>query len=168
MLAGHLLVRWPNYGQRLLRNFNNADLWGTTTILWFISPELFVVTLTRDVNFVLNDWPFLIAVYFFLRRCQRVTRAQPKRGGVTHTLSLSEAGSHTLRFSEADNKCELRYTNTVGSGWSYGNCRWCSPANRNFHTWNKDYQLHMSVSFFMLHTHLQIYTKITWVYLVLW
>ena len=34
---------------------------------------------------------------------------------------------------------------------------------------NESYRLHMSASFFlMLRTHLQVYTIITWVYLVLW
>ena len=107
-LAGHLLVRWPNYDQlkRLLRNFNHVDLWGTRTVLFIYFTWIVCCNLkNRGVNFVLNDWTFLIAVALFIiilfflklffRLCQRHTCTQPERGGVTHTLSLSEAGSHT-------------------------------------------------------------------------
>ena len=43
------------------------------------------------------------------------------------------------------------------------------PFTPNYFTFsNEDYRRDLSISFVMLHTHLQVYTIITWVYLVLW
>ena len=96
LFDGPITINWHDCWETLITSMSEEQ----GTFCFFKKPASFVVPLKIEAYWIPGLFKSLLLclLLLFLKlslRCQRHTCTQPERGVVTHTLRLSEAGSHT-------------------------------------------------------------------------